>query len=101
MYCVHCGNLLGDGDIFCVKCGRRVRSAAYYEQMYAGRRRKTADKYLSIFFCVFFGWAGVHRFYEGKIITGAIWLTTCGLFGVGWLVDLVLLIFKKERYYEP
>ena len=36
----------------------------------------------------FLGMFGVHRFYLGKWITGAIWLLTGGLFLVGYLYDM-------------
>jgi TM2 domain-containing membrane protein YozV len=34
---------------------------------------------------------GLHRFYQGKIITGVIYLCTGGLFLVGWIYDLFTL----------
>jgi len=34
---------------------------------------------------------GAHRFYFGRKVTGAIWLFTLGLLGVGWLVDFFLI----------
>jgi TM2 domain-containing membrane protein YozV len=37
------------------------------------------------------GFTGAHRFYYGRQITGIIWLFTCGLFLIGWLVDLFLI----------
>jgi TM2 domain-containing membrane protein YozV len=38
-----------------------------------------------------FGFMGCHRFYFGRPISGCIWFFTLGLFGVGWLVDLLLI----------
>lgn len=34
---------------------------------------------------------GLHRIYNGKIASGLLWLCTFGLFGVGQLIDLVLI----------
>lgn len=62
---------------------------------------KVKDKYVALGLCIGLGWIGVHRFYEGKIATGLIWLFTFGLCGIGWLIDLLILIFKKGRYYNP
>ncbi|MGN1133499.1 MAG: NINE protein [Oscillospiraceae bacterium] len=40
-----------------------------------------------------------HKFYEGKTKMGLVYLFTCGLFGIGWLIDLIVLIFKPNPYY--
>ena len=37
------------------------------------------------------GFTGAHRFYYGRPISGTIWFFTFGLFGIGWLIDVVLI----------
>lgn len=41
---------------------------------------------------------GLHRIYNGKIASGLLWLCTFGLFGVGQLVDLVLIPNMVDEY---
>ena len=45
----------------------------------------------------FFGFAGMHRFYLGKPISGLIWFFTWGLFGMGQIFDLFLIPEMVER----
>lgn len=58
------------------------------------------SKMTALLLCIFLGGFGIHRFYVGKIVSGIIWLLSFGLFGIGWLVDIVLILigsFKDSR----
>ncbi|MGI6248893.1 MAG: NINE protein [Acutalibacteraceae bacterium] len=57
------------------------------------------NKWVSFFLCFFFGFLGVHKFYEGKVLLGVVYLFTVGLFGIGVIVDLILLLFKPNPYF--
>lgn len=41
---------------------------------------------------------GLQRLYNGKIFTGLLWMFTFGLFGVGQLVDLLLIPNMVEQH---
>lgn len=49
----------------------------------------TKNKTVALLLCIFLGLLGIHRFYVGKIGTGIIYLFTGGLFGIGWIVDII------------
>lgn len=52
---------------------------------------------IALLLCVFLGYFGAHRFYAGRILMGIVYLLTLGLFGVGWLVDIVLVALGRMR----
>jgi TM2 domain-containing membrane protein YozV len=53
-------------------------------------KAKTETAYLLWALCLF-GICGLHRFYAGQIVWGIVYLCTFGLFGIGQLIDLVLV----------
>ena len=50
------------------------------------------SRLVALLLCLFVGGLGIHRFYAGKIGTGILWLLTGGCFGIGCLVDLIMII---------
>ena len=58
--------------------------------MNTDRHIDTGTGYILWMGCVL-GFAGLHRFYAGKWGTGALWLVTGGLCGIGQIVDLFLM----------
>ncbi len=57
------------------------------------------SKWVSFFLCLFFGCFGIHKFYEGRVLLGIVYIFTCGLFGFGVIFDLIFLLFKPNPYY--
>lgn len=42
-----------------------------------------------LFITIFLGWAGVHKFIKKQTGMGILYLLTFGLFGIGWIIDIV------------
>lgn len=57
------------------------------------------SKWVSFFLCLFLGVFGAHKFYEGRILLGILYVFTGGLFGIGIIIDLVILFFKPNPYH--
>lgn len=53
------------------------------------------SKLAALLLCIFFGGIGIHRFYTGKIGTGILWLLTGGCFGIGYVVDIIMIVTGK------
>lgn len=57
------------------------------------------NKWAAFFLCLFLGVFGVHKFYEGRILLGIVYICTGGLCGIGIIIDLFVLLFKPNPYY--
>lgn len=54
--------------------------------------RSPKSQLVCLLLCVFLGLLGIHRFYVGKAGTGFIWLVTGGCFGIGWIIDIIMIL---------
>jgi len=50
------------------------------------------NKWVALILCIFFGYLGIHNFYAGKVGLGILYLLTFGLFGIGWIVDIIRIL---------
>lgn len=49
------------------------------------------NKTTALLLCIFLGAFGAHKFYVGKLGIGLLYLFTGGLFGIGWVIDIILV----------
>ena len=114
-FCKRCGTSILEEAVICPNCGCQVEEIKRAEQpsivinnannntntnvnpaMFGVRMR---NKWIAFFLCLFFGYFGAHKFYEGKVGTGLLYLFTVGLFGIGWIIDCINLLCKPNPYY--
>lgn len=115
-FCKYCGGKIPHDAVLCTLCGRQVEQLSQQAAQpqiivnndninrnnntnMAGPAGRPKDKLVAVLLCFFLGVFGAHRFYEGKIGTGILYLFTFGLLGIGALVDLIILLFKPNPYY--
>lgn len=114
MFCKHCGQTIDDDCIVCPKCGKQVAELKAATPQVIVNNTNTnmnkntisavgaghpKNKWVAFCLCLFVGYLGVHKFYEGKIGMGILYIFTVGLFGLGWLIDSIVLLFKSNPYY--
>ena len=54
---------------------------------------------IAILLCIFLGGLGIHLFYLGRIGWGIVYLLTGGLFGIGWIYDVINLVFMSDTTF--
>jgi TM2 domain-containing membrane protein YozV len=83
IFCESCGAVIKKDAEICPKCGVR-------------NRMPLAVNWLTcLLLCIFLGMIGAHRFYTKKTGTAILMLLTGGVFGIMWLIDLIMIICGK------
>lgn len=117
-FCQHCGEQIDNDCVVCPKCGKQVgelrgndrniiinnsssASAAASASASANIRPvvygRPKNKWVALLLCIFTICG--HKFYEGKVGMGILYLCTMGLFGIGWIIDIISLALKPNPYY--
>lgn len=105
--CLFCGSI-NDGYLNnCKTCGASLNETIVKKEIENSIEsnieinpyKKTKNKTTALLLCIFLGFFGVHKFYEGKIGMGVLYLFTGGLFYIGWIYDIIDIIRKPNPYY--
>lgn len=105
MYCKNCGKEIQDDAKTCESGGTPVNEqgiqsdgqTVIINNVSTGIDYPYKGKWTAFILCLLLGLFGVHRFYVGKVGTGIIWLLTIGFYGVGWIVDLIMILTGSFR----
>lgn len=114
MFCQHCGKVIDDDCVVCPQCGKQVKEIKPAEPQVVinntnnnsanavainGGRGRMVNKWVAFLLCLFLGYFGAHKFYEGKVGMGILYLFTLGLFGIGWIIDIISILLKPNPYF--
>ena len=104
--CPSCGETMPLDMFYCLSCGH-----LFYEKKHENKDDLKAvvqrvkmtqgvwkNKWVALILCILFGWLGVHRFYEQKIISGVLFFCTLGFCGIGWIIDIIRIARKPNPY---
>ena len=119
-FCKFCGAKIHVDAVLCTACGRQVeqlqQQSANQPQIVINNTndnintntninatgilgRNPKNKWVAFFLCLFIGYFGAHKFYEGKAGMGLLYIFTVGLLGIGWIIDLITILCKPNPYY--
>ena len=102
-YCKHCGTEILESAVICTNCGGQVEEVAASQPNIVINNidpsKKEVSKWIAFLLCFSLGGIGAHKFYEGKIGMGILYLFTLGFFGIGVLIDLIKILTKPDPYY--
>ena len=117
MFCINCGAELQTNARYCEYCGADLsgeqktqsKETRETQRIYTTRTEvyvtpTTHSSYsphgqespksmlVLIILWFFFGVLGVHYFYAGRVGIGILWLLTGGMLGIGWIVDIIVIL---------
>lgn len=92
-YCVECGTLINKQAEICPECGIRQPSHAAYTG---------SDKVAAGILAILLGGLGAHKFYQGNVKLGVIYLCFfwTGIPAVLGLIEGILMLIATDREYE-
>ena len=118
-FCKECGQKIAKKAVICPMCGCQVEDTqtnTATPQIVINNSNQNQNtnqnaniaapvgvllrnKWTAFFLCVFLGFLGAHKFYEGKFVAGLAYACTFGLFGFGWFFSALALLGKPNPYY--
>lgn len=111
-FCEFCGNKVAVDAVICPKCGKQLEELKTEENksnpqviinnsntINGNIEKKQCDKWVALLLCIFLGFLGGHKFYEGKGGMGVLYIFTGGLFCIGIIIDLISILCKPNPYY--
>lgn len=118
-FCKHCGQQIPNDAVLCTHCGRQVEELKGNNEQpqivinnantnsnvnqntnvnsFVGGKPK--NKWVALVLCIFLGFFGGHKFYEGKVGMGILYFFTGGLFLIGVIIDFIGILTKPNPYY--
>lgn len=119
-FCKECGQKIAKKAVICPLCGCQVeempRSEAPQQIVINNTNQNSnqnvnqnenvgfipgtrlRNKWISLLLCAFAGYFGAHKFYEGKMVSGLLYLCTFGFLFFGVILDFIALLGKPNPY---
>lgn len=113
-FCPNCGKEVPENAVNCPACGKSLAapSAPQGAPVIVNVENKNnnvnnggyapfvsiKNKWVALLLCFFLGYIGAHKFYEGKIGMGVLYLFTLGFLGIGVFIDFIVLLFRPVHY---
>lgn len=121
-FCTECGQKIAKKAVVCPHCGCQVENLekkdASQPQIIINNSNqnqnqnqnqnvnatvapagKARNKWVALALCFFLGYLGAHKFYDGKLGSGILYIFTGGLCGIGIIIDLISILNKPNPYY--